>query len=79
VSSNYQFNLGEILALSHQLDLKVKLLLVEEPHIPNIPDGFSDVFLFNPSQTLQNGLEKERSQKIERVDERSRLWRLNRE
>src|SRR3712207_1759748 len=44
-----------VLSLSHHLDKKVKFQLVAEPTLPKIPDNFSDVFLYKPSQTLQDG------------------------
>ena len=53
--------MGDLWALSHYLDPKVKLLLrpscyacslnrdqVDQPYLPPIPAGFSDVFLYNP-------------------------------
>jgi hypothetical protein len=42
--------------LSYLLDPKVQLQLVRESDIPKIPDGFSDVFLFQPSESLRSGL-----------------------
>jgi uncharacterized membrane protein len=69
--TNYQDNVvGEIMSLTYRLDPKVKLQLVVQPNIPKIPKGFSDVFLFNPSDTLRNGLEKEQSYRIEPLYER---------
>jgi uncharacterized membrane protein len=80
--TNYQDNVvGEIMSLTYRLDPKVKLQLVVQPNIPKIPKGFSDVFLFNPSDTLRNGLEKEQSYRIEPLYERqdplpASLWKL---
>ncbi|MBW4493397.1 MAG: glycosyltransferase family 39 protein [Oscillatoria princeps RMCB-10] len=63
-----------ILGLSYLLDPKVKLLLVVEPNIPKIPDGFSDVFLFSPSDGLRAGLERERNCKTQLVFQRHNFW-----
>ena len=67
VSSDYNFKVGEILAFSYLLDPKTKLQLVTEPKIPQIPDGFSDIFIFNPSRSLQEGLAKQQNYKIQTV------------
>jgi uncharacterized membrane protein len=62
-----------MLSLSHSLDSKVRVQLLTEPKIPQIPDVFSDVFLYYPSERLRKGLEKE--YKIQPVDSPS-LWKL---
>jgi uncharacterized membrane protein len=67
ISSDYNFNVGEILSLSYLLDPKTKLQLVSEPSIPKIPEGFSDIFIFNPSPSLRKGIAKEQNYKIETV------------
>jgi uncharacterized membrane protein len=67
VSSDYNFNVGEILAFSYLLDPKTKLQLVTEPKIPQIPEGFSDIFIFNPSRSLREGLAKQQNYKIQTV------------
>jgi hypothetical protein len=57
----------------------VKILIVNPPNIPKIPDGFSDVFLIEePSQFLKNELENKQNYKIERVYEgrRGELWKI---
>ena len=48
----------KVISLSHSLDRKVQFQLVVKPNIPRIPNG-SDIFLYEPSPTLQAGLEKE--------------------
>jgi uncharacterized membrane protein len=55
VISDYN-DLKFIQVLGYQLEPKVKLLLVEEPNIPVIINGFSDVFLYRPSESLRAGL-----------------------
>lgn len=76
VSSNDALNFGELLSLSHLLDPKVRLQLVVEPNIPNIPDNFSNVFLFNPSKNLTSGLETKYKAKMKVVYKLGRLWQL---
>jgi uncharacterized membrane protein len=76
VSGSPRVNLGDLLSLSYLLDPKVRLQLVVEPNIPNISKDFTDVFLFAPSKTLQDRLEKEYNYKIEPVYQPGRLWHL---
>lgn len=79
VSSSFRANLGEILSFSHLLDPKVRFQLVVEPNIPEIPDGFSDVFLFNPSKALRTAIEEEQKYKLAPAYQPDRLWRLVKE
>ena len=66
ISNNYDINLGNLLSISYLLDPKVQLLLVMEPTIPKIiPESFSDVFVFNNSESFLSGIEKEHSSKLE--------------
>lgn len=53
--------LTQILPLSHGFEPKVRLLLVSKPNIPKIPEGFSNVFLFNPSERLRSELEQQQN------------------
>ncbi|MDF0554979.1 glycosyltransferase family 39 protein [Kamptonema sp. UHCC 0994] len=46
------------LAFSHYLEPKVRFQLVVEPKIPQIADGFNDVFIYDSSQTLRDELDK---------------------
>jgi uncharacterized membrane protein len=45
--------LGAIMPLTHRLDRDVKLLLLTEPKMLNIPPGFKDIFAYHPSDRLQ--------------------------
>lgn len=45
-----------VLKLSYELDPTVKLQLTTQPNIPEIPAGFSNIFLFYPSPDLLNAL-----------------------
>lgn len=72
--------IGDIISLTYMLDPKVRLQLVVEPNLPKIPDGFSDVFLFNPSKVLRHGLEKQ-NYKLKLLYEKNRpnhtsFWKL---
>ena len=70
---------GDIMSLSYMLQPKVKLQLVVEPNIPKIPSGFSDIFLFNPSEALRKGLEKQ-NYKIELIyhtEQDKSFWKLS--
>jgi len=59
------------------LEPKVRLQLVVEKDISRIPGGFSDVFLFTPSQELEDGIKKEHKVKIYPVFEGTlSLWIL---
>ena len=74
ISSNYSFNIGDLMSLIHVLDDKVQMQLVIEPTVPNIPESFSDVFLYNPSKIFRYELEKK--YKLVDIFQYSRLWRL---
>jgi uncharacterized membrane protein len=60
--------------LGYRLPPKVQFQLVAQSTIPEIPDEFSDVFLYYPSKALRVGLEKKYNSKIKRINEA--LWKL---
>ncbi len=66
-------SIGDIMSLSYSLSPNVKLQLTVEPKIPKIPDGFSNVFLFNPSKALLDGIKQEYKVKLVHEGE---LWKL---
>lgn len=74
ISSNYSLNIGDIMSLSHLLKSNVQMQLVTEPNLPKIPDGFSDVFLYNPSKQFKSNLEK--TFLLENIYKNGRLWRI---
>ncbi|HEY9665744.1 MAG TPA: glycosyltransferase family 39 protein [Coleofasciculaceae cyanobacterium] len=79
ITSYYKTNLGELLSMSYLLNDNVKIQLVSEPSIPNIPKGFSDIFVLNPSQSLKFGIEKEYNYKVEPLTPSElQLWQLKR-
>ncbi|AOX01734.1 hypothetical protein BJP34_21870 [Moorena producens PAL-8-15-08-1] len=71
ISNVSSVNPGDVISLSYLLNPQVKLQLVIPPTIPDIPQGFSDIFLFYPSDHLQQGLEEKYSTKIEWFDDSS--------
>jgi len=74
VSSNGETNPGDVLSLSYLLEPKVRLILADYGHVPEIPAGFSDVFLFNPGWEIQAGLRAR--YRLEAVHSSGRLSRL---
>ncbi|NES80171.1 MAG: hypothetical protein F6K10_00970 [Moorea sp. SIO2B7] len=70
------------LSLSHKLDSKVKIMVVNQSNTPKIPDGFSNVFLFKHSwQKLPSGIDKEQKYKMDIAykGRKQSLWRLSKE
>ncbi|MBH8551021.1 glycosyltransferase family 39 protein [Nostocaceae cyanobacterium CENA357] len=74
ISSNSSLNIGDLMSLSHLLNKNVKLQLVIEPKTPNIPNNFSHVFLFNPSQKFKSKIEEKYN--LTMIYKRGRLWKL---
>jgi uncharacterized membrane protein len=64
----------EVYVFSYKLDPKVRLQLVGKGDIPEIPDGFSEVFLYKPSESLRFGLEKEYKSEVKPLYKF--LWKL---
>lgn len=71
---------GDVLSLSYLLEPKVRLQLVVKPKVLNISEGFSDLFLYKPSEELLYILEKKQNYKIKPTQElgsfQDKLWRL---
>ncbi|HAZ49136.1 MAG TPA: hypothetical protein DDW76_14220 [Cyanobacteria bacterium UBA11369] len=77
MSTNNEVNIGEILSIGYLLNPKTKFQLVIEPNFPQIPDGVTDIFLFNPSQGWREKLEKDFNYKVDRVNPGELdLWKL---
>lgn len=66
-NSSPRYSLFNIVSLSYFLDDKVRFKFVPEQTIPEIPQGFSDVFFINPSNVLKAEVEKKYNSKIELV------------
>ena len=75
--SNYVI-VGNLMSLSYLLEPKVKFQVAIRPNIPKITDGFSDVFLLMPSDSLRKEIEKAEESKIDLVLENQivTLWKL---
>ncbi|MBE9000298.1 glycosyltransferase family 39 protein [Nostoc sp. LEGE 12447] len=71
-------NYGNVFSLSYLLEPKVQFLLVQNQKIPKIPDRFADVFLFNPSDTWRETIEKKYNLKTDIVysDKYYSVWKL---
>lgn len=75
---SYYTNLGNIISLSYELNPDIKLLMVNsEPNLLLLPIG-PKVFVLNPSEELRQTIKNENYQleKVEKVDQKSRLWEL---
>ncbi|MGB3533676.1 MAG: glycosyltransferase family 39 protein [Microcoleaceae cyanobacterium] len=59
ISDTNQINVGNLISLTHKLDSKVRLQFVLKSNIPQIPDGFNPILLYNPSNTLTSGIEQQ--------------------
>lgn len=71
-------NYGNVFSLSYLLEPKVRFLLVNSQKISKIPDGFTDVFLFNPSETWREKIEKKYKLKTDIVCSNNyySVWKL---
>jgi uncharacterized membrane protein len=75
-------NHGYLLSLSYSLNPKVRLRLVVNPRGLQIPDGFSDIFLYQPGKALREELKhnyKVEPVPIEPIQQKDKLWRLAKE
>jgi uncharacterized membrane protein len=78
ISDSSSINYGNVFSLSYLTEPNVRFLLVKGQTIPTIPNGFSDVFLLNPSKTWRTGLEQKYKSKTVTVysDNKYSLWKL---
>ncbi|MBE9125737.1 MULTISPECIES: glycosyltransferase family 39 protein [unclassified Coleofasciculus] len=65
-----------LVSLSYLLEPKVQLQLIVDPTVPERSEGFSDVFLFHPSQNLRDGIEAKLKDEIKPSFEQGGLWYL---
>lgn len=63
-----------IQTLGYQVEPKVRFILVESSNIPEIPNSFSDVFLFRSSDSLRTALEERYKTQTTKVY--PSLWKL---
>lgn len=73
VSYNGGGTFGDIMVLSHLLEPKVKLQLVIEPNVPEIPTEIKNVFLYKLPESIQQDLEKRYKLKSAY---KNKLWHL---
>ncbi|MDM9382040.1 glycosyltransferase family 39 protein [Chlorogloeopsis sp. ULAP01] len=80
ISDDFENNYGNLFSLSYLVEPQVRFQLVKDKNIPKIPQGFSNIFLFNPSPGLRKGIEKKYKLKTQIVykDKYSSLLRLAR-
>ncbi|MEH2351871.1 glycosyltransferase family 39 protein [Nostoc sp.] len=78
ISDAFSNNYGNVFSLSYLLEPKVRFLLVNNQKIPKIPDGFTDVFLLNPSEDWGKTIEKKYKFKTDIVysDNYYSMWKL---
>jgi uncharacterized membrane protein len=78
ISDSVGINYGNIFSLSYLTQPKVRFQLMQNQDIPNIPDGFSDIFILNPADTWREQIAtKYQSQtNIVYKDEYYSLWKL---
>ncbi|HEY9807236.1 MAG TPA: hypothetical protein V6D04_11750, partial [Candidatus Obscuribacterales bacterium] len=69
-------DIGGALSLSHSLDDKVQFQLTQKQKVPQVAQGFSDILLLNPPESLRKSLETQQNYKAKLIDEPSKLWRL---
>ncbi|MHC5609469.1 MAG: glycosyltransferase family 39 protein [Nostoc sp.] len=66
--------LPPIQMLGYLVDPKVKFQIVEKNHLPEITNGFTDIFLFNPSELLKAGIEKIYNSKLQQINDL--MWKI---
>lgn len=81
ISDSFGINFGNSLALSHQLEPKVRLQLFERDSLanPTHNQGFSDIFLLNSSEQFREKIEAVYNRKLKLVfnDFHLSLWQLS--
>jgi uncharacterized membrane protein len=74
LSDPYPTTVGDVLSLSHLLDAEVRLQPITGSQVPELAEGFSDFFVFNPPEALIREL-RQRQYELEE-DESRILWRI---
>ena len=78
ISNSVGINYGNVFSLSYLVEPKVRFQLVQDQSIPNIPDGFTDIYLLNPADEWRQQIAKKyqyQTEVIYREDYYS-LWQL---
>ena len=79
ISDSSGLNPRNLISLSYRLEPEVRFRLVVAPKVPTISDGFSEVLLFSPSESLRHKLETDEGFRVDPVYRDGILWRLVRE
>jgi hypothetical protein len=69
--------IGDVMSLSYLLDSKARFLLVADSDIPTLPAGFSDVFLYDQTESFPRAVEKMTGYRIASTNTPG-IWRLTR-
>ena len=70
ISNNHDINIGTLISLSYLFKPEVRLMLVEKPEVPIIPQGnFSEILLWNVGATTFNKFKEKNNCELERVEE----------
>ncbi|AVH69557.1 glycosyltransferase family 39 protein [Nostoc sp. 'Lobaria pulmonaria (5183) cyanobiont'] len=78
ISNDSGINYGNVFSLSYLVQPKVQFQLVKDRSIPNIPDGFTEIFLLNPSNSWRKQIETNYNYKTFVVygDNNYLLWKI---
>ncbi|MCW5313576.1 hypothetical protein GTQ43_07050 [Nostoc sp. KVJ3] len=76
VISDVENTLPPVQILSYLVDPKVRFQILEKNQLPEITNGFTDIFLFlfEPSDFLKAGIEKIYNSKLQHIDQS--LWKI---
>ncbi|MEA5507625.1 glycosyltransferase family 39 protein [Halotia wernerae UHCC 0503] len=78
ISNSVGINYGNVFSLSYLTQPKVRFQLVQNQGIPKIPEGFSDIFLLNPTDNWREQIATKYQFQTNIVykDEHYSLWKL---
>jgi hypothetical protein len=81
LSNNNIYNIGSLLILNHFLNSNTNLLIVEDDHLPLIPQKASKIFLFDSdmtnSQNLLARFKEDKTYSLRLIDEPlTELWQI---
>ncbi|MEH2081963.1 MAG: hypothetical protein V7K89_18890 [Nostoc sp.] len=78
ISNDSGINYGNVFSLSYLVQPKVQFQLVKDRSILNIPDGFTDIFLLNPSDSWRKKIETNYNYKtfVMYGDNNYLLWKI---
>ncbi|BAZ48181.1 hypothetical protein NIES4103_07870 [Nostoc sp. NIES-4103] len=78
ISNSVGINYGNLFSLSYLVLPKVRFLLVQNQNIPNIPNGFSDIYLLNPTDEWRKKIATKYQYQTEIIDNNDyySLWKL---